>query len=173
MPHHLSADGRANKPNPVFHQHTASAHVGCSLDGQQIRVIDNYNLLLITNGSATVDADDLPGDVGCRRHAQQRHDGRHLRRLAGPTHRDPRQLLLQCPRRHRTCMCVYTRVNLLVSGRILQVLFFDELLAPRWNQYFFDHVGHDHTRRHAVHTDLVPGTLGSWFSPPARMQKEV
>ena len=46
------------------------------------------------NGAASIDADDLPGDVGRRRQAEERHQGRHLRRLASPPHRDAWQLLL-------------------------------------------------------------------------------
>jgi len=40
-------------------------------------------------GSATVDVDDLAGDVGGRRHTQERHHRRHLRRLPDATQWNP------------------------------------------------------------------------------------
>jgi hypothetical protein len=45
-------------------------------------------------GSATVNADDLAGDVGRRRQAQERHHRRHLRRLPDATQWNPLRFVL-------------------------------------------------------------------------------
>ena len=55
----------------------------------------------LSYGVAAVDADDLAGHVGRRRHAEKCHHGRHLLRLADPPHGQPRHLLLHQLRVYR------------------------------------------------------------------------
>lgn len=50
---------------------------------------------MLSYGAAAIDADDLAGHVGRRRHAEEGHHGRHLLRLADPPHGHPRHLPLR------------------------------------------------------------------------------
>jgi hypothetical protein len=60
-----------------------------------MNIIDGcLSIWLLSYGTAAVDADDLAGHVGRRRHAQERHHGRHLLRLGDPPHGKPRHLVL-------------------------------------------------------------------------------
>ena len=54
-------------------------------------------------GGAAIDADDLAGDVGGRRHTQERHHGCDLRRLPGPAQWNFRQKFLLHD--SQVCLC--------------------------------------------------------------------